>query len=989
MQSISIRWSLPPLTCALRLFVLYLTMALGAILLSRQPGSIASLWFANAVGLACLAARPRREWLALLVVLALANLGANAMAGDELGRSLAFLPGNALEMLLGGLLLGRFARPAEALDDPAELARLLALAALPVVVGAVVGVAVLAVPLSNWPDAGLRWALGSWVGVLAVLPLGLVLALRGTAPIARVLRSSSQLTVLLLAVAVALWVPGQLPYPFIYVLVPLVLLASLGGLPAAALGGLPVAALLGAAAADGTFVRGHPELSEVWVLLPLLCTLLPPLLVGAAHGRVQAVLAQLRDGEASHRALYQHSPVMMHSINADGLLVAVNDAWLATMGYRREQVLGRPSTDFMTFDSREYARKEVLPRFFREGSVDNVAYQMVTAGGVVIDIRLSAVWEPSHAGRPPRTLAVLQDVTEEKRLAAAFASEHELLRVTLRSIGEGVICTDERGRITFLNPVAEQLLDWRSTDACGRPFVSVVCLQQSNGTPLPDPVSRCLQEGRVQGLPESAVLTSRGGRKISVQDSVAPIRDAGGRLRGTVMVFHDVTEARGLAQRMTYLAHHDALTDLPNRVLLQDRIHQACQFAQRHGLRFAVVFMDLDHFKQVNDTQGHAAGDELLRVIALRLRGTLRASDTVSRLGGDEFVMLLSDIASPEAAAAVARKLSDEVGRPVQLAGREVKVGVSMGLALYPDDGKDPETLMKQADAAMYRCKRDGRGGYQFYSPAYGAAVDERLRLESELRRALQRGEFTLHYQPQVDARSLCPVGVEALLRWERPGAEPVSPAVFIPVAEECGLIATLGLRVLRSACAQARAWQGTSLGELRVAVNVAPAQLATPGFVEQVASILEEHELPARLLELEITESALMQSPAQALEVLHGLKALGLHIAIDDFGTGHSSLSHLKHFPVDVVKIDRAFIRDMETDADGLALVQAIVAMAKSLRLKLVAEGVEADGQATLLRDLDCEMLQGFAFSRALPAADCERWLQAQLLAGSAALHA
>jgi diguanylate cyclase (GGDEF)-like protein/PAS domain S-box-containing protein len=764
----------------------------------------------------------------------------------------------------------------------------------------------------------------------------------------------------------------------------LVLVAALGRFTGAALGVLLCSLAVGVLIATGSFqpLMVIRPISEGLFYLPLLLVLMPPLLLAATFERIQQGVIELARREDVFRNLYEKTPVMMHSVDTDRRLVSVNDAWLQRFGYQRSEVLGRASTEFLTPESRRRAEESVIPRFVSEGFLRDVDYQMVTKHGEVIDVQLSAIWQRDAAGRPLRTLSVLKETTEQKRLAAELAAEKERIEVTLHSIGDGVVTTDERGRITYLNPVAEQLVGWTLHEARGRAFGEIVHLfDQYSGAILASPVECCLQDQRVAGVPQSAVLRDRRGREYGVQSSVAPLLGKDRSLLGAVMVFQDVTEARALSQKLAYLAHHDSLTDLPNRVLFQDRVHQACQHGLRHRSCFAVVFMDLDHFKHVNDSLGHAVGDELLKTIARRLTGTLRGSDTVCRLGGDEFVMLLADIAGPDDVGEVAKKILREVATPCSLQGTEVSVGLSLGIAVFPDDGEDPETLMKHADAAMYRSKREGRNRYQFFSKSVDQAASARLRLEADIRRGLADGQFVAHYQPIIDAVSGVPVAVEALARWNLPGHGLQGPHVFITVAEESGLIVPLGAQMLRQACEQLRAWRGSVLESISISVNVSPLQLAHAGYVDSVAETLRSTGVDGAQLAFEITESTLMRDPEATLDILKQIKSLGVRLAVDDFGTGYSSLSHLKRFPVDGVKIDRSFVRDLETDPDDRELAKAIVAMSRSLRLRVVAEGVETPAQASMLSAMGCTSLQGFLYARPTDAATVTAWLRSRLV--------
>ena len=964
---------------------LYFAFAVASILLSRPSGSMAMLWYANALGVALLQSKPDKDWGPLLIAMAVGSLAAGQAVGDPMLLTLICIPAHTVEILLGGLLLRRCCVPAQCVSQAAALLKSLLLGgALPAFVGALIGASLFSYTgLGTFEQVGVSWFEGSSIGSVAVLPLGLLLAARGWRPLGLELRRPSILLALSLVVVVALWAPITLPHPYVYVSISLVLVASLGRFSGASLGVLLCSLAIGVLISTGSIqplMLIRPVDGGLFYL-PLVLVLLPPLLLGATFERIQMSVLELARREEDFRNLYEKTPVMMHSVDVDRRLVSVNDAWLARLGYRRSEVLGRASVEFLTPESRRRAEESLIPRFIETGFLRNVQYQMVTKSGEVMDVQLSAIWQRDAAGRPLRTLSVLQETTEQTRLAAELAAEKERIEVTLHSIGDGVVTTDEHGRITYMNPVAEQLVGYALEEARGRVFGDVVHLHdQSSHVPLSSPIESCLRDKRPAGVSQSALLRDRHGKEYGVRNSVAPIVGKHQKLIGAVMVFQDVTEARALSQRLAYLAHHDSLTDLPNRVLFQDRVHQACQFGQRHDSQFAVVFMDLDHFKHVNDSLGHAVGDQLLKTIAQRLIGTLRGSDTVCRLGGDEFVMLLSDIAGPDDVAEVAKKILREVALPCTLQGTEVNVGISLGIAVFPDDGDDPETLMKHADAAMYRSKREGRNRYQFFTRSVDQAASARLRLEADIRRGLSEGQFVAHFQPIIDAASERPVAVEALARWMRPEHGLQGPLVFITVAEESGLIVPLGAEMLRQSCEQLRAWRGTALGQITIAVNVSPVQLAEAGFVDMVADTLRSTGTDGSQLAFEITESTLMRDPEATLGILREIKGMGIRIAIDDFGTGYSSLSHLKRFPVDSVKIDRSFVRDLETDPDDRELAKAIVAMSRSLRLRVVAEGVETLAQARMLGAMGCTSLQGFLYERPVEGSAVTAWLQSCL---------
>jgi diguanylate cyclase (GGDEF)-like protein len=446
---------------------------------------------------------------------------------------------------------------------------------------------------------------------------------------------------------------------------------------------------------------------------------------------------------------------------------------------------------------------------------------------------------------------------------------------------------------------------------------------------------------------------------------------------------HSRTHNEQLEQANAQLQHvamHDALTGLPNRLLLADRLTQAVAQAEQKGSRFALMMVDLDRFKAVNDSLGHHAGDSLLRQVAQRLQAVLRRTDTLARLGGDEFVLIINDITGPQDVESVICKMLDDIGQPITLASLEVHTSPSIGISLYPDDGRDAETLLKHADAAMYHAKKMGRNTFQFFAPAMNAFTRERLELENDLRRALHEGEFELYYQPKVDIATGQIDGAEALLRWKHPKRGLITPDGFIPLAEETGLIVPIGEWVLRQACSQMRAWHHAGLTGLRIAVNLSARQFQQQNLLQMVRAALANTHLDARYLELELTESTLMQDTEQSIQILRRLGKLGVRISIDDFGTGYASLNYLRYLPLHKLKIDCAFIREIVTSRDDAAIVRAIISLAHSLRLKVIAEGVETPEQLELLRQLGCDQYQGYYCSAPMPADVFNEMMQRQL---------
>jgi diguanylate cyclase (GGDEF)-like protein/PAS domain S-box-containing protein len=567
-------------------------------------------------------------------------------------------------------------------------------------------------------------------------------------------------------------------------------------------------------------------------------------------------------------------------------------------------------------------------------------------------------------------MRALRYAGERKIMEEALFEEKERAQVTLHSIADAVICTDVSGGITFLNVVAENLTGWPWQEAVGRPMIEVfrVLSAASDGSG-PIPVATPNARDPIVQLPSNCILIRRDGLEIPIEDSVARIHNREGQATGMVVVFRDVSAARAMALQIAHSAEHDFLTGLPNRMLLNDRITQAIALAQRHLNQVAVLFLDLDGFKHTNDSLGHPAGDKLLQSVAGRLADCIRASDTVSRQGGDEFVVLLSEVAQPEDAAISARRILQAVARPHSIDQHDLHITTSIGVSVFPDDGLDADTLIKNADTAMYQAKENGRESFQFFKPAMNVRAVERQSMEEGLRRALERREFALHHQPKISLMTGTIAGAEALVRWMHPTRGLVSPAEFIPVAEDCGLILPIGAWVLREACGQARAWVDAGLPLTSMAVNVSALEFRHEGFLDGLSAILAETSLDPRSLELELTESVLMKRAASAATILQTLRERGVRVAVDDFGTGYSSLSYLRKLPVDAVKIDQSFVRQISTPGDDTTIVKAVIGMARGLKLRVIAEGVETLEEVAFLRAYRCEEAQGYYFSRPLPA--------------------
>jgi diguanylate cyclase (GGDEF)-like protein/PAS domain S-box-containing protein len=609
-----------------------------------------------------------------------------------------------------------------------------------------------------------------------------------------------------------------------------------------------------------------------------------------------------------------------------------------------------------------------------------VDYRVILADGTERWINARGAVIQSDEGQPVGMAGTAQDITDRKRSEAELSQTLSLLGATLESTADGILVVDQTGRITSYNRRFVEL--WRLSDGVleagddEEALRSVVAQVRQ-----PEAFLAKVQELYSQPEAESHdIVEFKDGR---VFERYSKPQRVNGVAVGRVWCFRDVTEHKRLERELEHLAFHDSLTNLANQALFRDRVQHALSRATRHPGHLAVLFLDLDNFKTVNDSLGHAAGDELLVAVAERLRGSIRVPDTAARLGGDEFAVLIEDLTSPADATLMAERLIGALQQPFVVGGLEVFVGASIGIAR---NGAEMDTgqLLRNADIAMYTAKRLGKGRYEVFEPAMHAAAVERLELEGDLRRALDRAELTLHYQPVVALDTGRITGVEALARWPHPERGFLPPATFIPLAEETGLIRRLGRQVLSAACLQARRWQVTHQEELTVSVNVSPRQLQGDGLLDDVTEALSASGLAASSLVLEITEGAMLQDSEAVIAKLDALKALGVRLAVDDFGTGFSSLSYLQRFPVDILKIDRSFVAAIDAEEDKSSLVRAIVSLTRTMNLKSVAEGVESRRQSEILTALGCDEAQGYYLGRPMDPAALEAMLSDPTGAGS-----
>jgi len=669
-------------------------------------------------------------------------------------------------------------------------------------------------------------------------------------------------------------------------------------------------------------------------------------------------------------ALIQASPQGIVAVDCDGNVTLWNRAAEEIFGWSAEEVLGKPYPAVPQERANEHRKLREL--VLQGKRITDVELRRRRKDGTPIDVSLSAAPTCDGAGTPFGVISIISDISARKR----DEQELVLLKRAMESSINGITITDAThpdNPIIYVNPAFERITGYGADEVLGKNprFLRGDDRDQAELKKL----SLAFREER------EGCFVLRNYRKDGTpfwnELFIAPVRDRDGRVTNYIGVMNDITEHRRYEEQLVYQATHDPLTGLPNRNLLQDRLGQALALeAFRRRNPICVMFLDLDNFKKVNDTLGHTVGDMLLKAVANRLKNCLRGGDTVARLGGDEYIIVLPNVREMHDVITVAKKMINVFAAPLLLMGNEIYVTASIGIALFPTDGETVDALLKNADAAMYHAKEQGKNNYQFYSAEMNTRVFERLSLETSLHRAVKNKEFTLHYQPRVDLRSGQICGVEALVRWNHPEMGLVSPAKFIPLAEETGLIVPMGEWVLRTACAQNKAWQDAGFPPLRMAVNLSARQFRQENLIEMVEEILLETGLAPQWLELELTESLVMQEAEKSAAILRELTDRGIEVAIDDFGTGYSSLSYLKRFPIANLKIDQAFIRDMTRDPDDATLVKTIITMAHGLGMKTIAEGVELAEQIEFLCRHQCEEMQGYYFSRPVAAEELGRLL-------------
>lgn len=693
-------------------------------------------------------------------------------------------------------------------------------------------------------------------------------------------------------------------------------------------------------------------------------------LIPAIERELQAAQARRThfQSEQRFRATFEQAAVGIAHVGLDGRWLRVNHKLCVITGCTEEELLthDRPSITYPDDMSDERDSMQQLLAGEVPSSTKEIRY--VRKDGSLVWVNLTCSLTRTSTGEPDYFIEVIEDITARKEAT-------EQLRLFARifdTINEGVVVTDSSNNIVSVNPAFSAITGYSAAEAIGKnPRMLHSGLMDKS---FYDKMWQSIKKnGRWQGE-----ITDRrkNGESYVEWLSISTMKDVRGEFSHYIAVVSDISERKAAEERMVYIAQHDFLTNLPNRMMLHDRLAQAIAHAGREQRKVAVMFLDLDRFKGVNDTLGHLVGDKLLKVVAGRISSVARTSDTVSRLGGDEFAIMLPYVENTDDIATIAVKLLTSIAGPCVIDGNEIEVTTSIGISVFPEDGNDSESLIAHADAAMYQAKGNGRNNYQFFTHEMNRRTLERMAIKNKLSHALERNELFLLYQPQVDLQSGRIVGVEALIRWNHPVHGNVLPAQFIPIAEENGLIPPIGEWVLREACRQNQEWRKLGLVKITMAVNLSAVQFRQKNLGEIIKAILYESGLAPSGLELEITEGVVMQDAEAAILLLEDMKAMGLKLSVDDFGTGYSSLSYLKRFPIDKFKIDQSFVRDLATDTDDAVIVSTIISMAHSLKLKVIAEGVETVEQLAFLKQQGCDEIQGYYFSQPICAEELTKLL-------------
>ncbi|MDD5171087.1 MAG: EAL domain-containing protein, partial [Syntrophales bacterium] len=698
---------------------------------------------------------------------------------------------------------------------------------------------------------------------------------------------------------------------------------------------------------------------------------------GTVNGLIGAILditerrwaeEKLKESENKYRLLADNVDDVIFVLDMNMNYTYISPSVKILRGYEPEELMKLSARETLTPASWDLAARTLAEVMELEKSepkerstARTLQLEMKRKDGTTVwtEVKFSIIRDENQ--QPVNIIGLTRDITERKQAEEILQKSEERYRILVEYASDMIFRTDESGHFTFINSVMTHVTGYTEDEIIGKHYKMLV---------RPDKFKEVMKlfarqyENRVQNTYQEFPIITKDGQEIWIGENTQLLVEDG-RVSGFQAVARDITERRRMEGEIQFLATHDSLTGLPNRLMFSQILNQAIHSAKRHQRQFAVLFLDLDRFKIINDTMGHEAGDLLLKEIAARLKQTLRAVDVVGRLGGDEFIILIEEVKELSQVVILADKILAAILRPITLMGKECRITASIGICMYPKDAEDEQSLMKNADIAMYLGKEEGKNNYQFYSKDIQSKSLERLSIETNLRGALERNEFSLHYQAQVDFKTNEIKGVEALLRWHNPYLGSVTPTQFIPVAEEFGLIIPIGRWVLKTACAQNVAWQKQGLPAVCMSVNLTRRQLMDENLINDIRTALNESGMASNLLELDITEGMVMHNTKLIISILAKIKSMGVRLAIDDFGTGYSSLAQIKEFPIDTLKVDRSFIRKIPKDIENKAITEAIIAMGKTLGLNVVAEGVETLEQMNFLREHSCDEMQGFYFSK------------------------
>ena len=693
---------------------------------------------------------------------------------------------------------------------------------------------------------------------------------------------------------------------------------------------------------------------------------------------VEHLLQSLDQSEHRFRAIFDQTFQFTGLVDREGILLEANQGVMDAAGIKASEVVGKPLWDTPWWDPAEAPRLREAVERASHGEFVRYETHFLGQDGMprAVDFSLKPFREKNK--EIVCLIAEGRDITSLKQAEAELRAEKVRAQVTLSSIGDAVITTDAMGRVEYLNPVAEQLTGWTSWEARGLELQNVFnVVGETPRLPLATHAARMLVPGTVIELESNGLLRTRGGREVSIEESVAPIRDINGDVLGCVLVFHDVSEKRRLMQQITWQEGHDALTKLPNRSMLADRLELAISSAKRIGKLLMVGFIDLDRFKEINDLYGRELGDLLLVEVAHRLTLSVRGGDTVSRLGGDEFVLLLTNVANMEEVDAALQRILKDISRPYEVDGWRLELTASIGATIYPLNDTDSGNLLRHADQALYQAKQTGRNRYCLFDVSLDKEARFLYQEQERIAQALKQDEMQLYYQPKVNMRSGEVFGFEALLRWNHPERGVVPPMEYLPLIEQTGLIMEIGLWVMREALWQLAVWREEGLNT-KVSINLGSCHFRKLEFVGQLRDMLAQYPtVPPGSLELEILECAALDDLQTVREIMLGCQALGVTFAIDDFGAGYSSLAYLKRLPANMLKIDQSFVRNMLEDTGDLTIIEGVVSMASIFNLDVIAEGVETMEQGVLLLRLGCGMAQGHGIAHPMPAAAVPSWLE------------